>query len=117
MSTTMEEAKECPKCGHTGEDRRTESATNHRGKPVEVHYIYCVFKPCKWFNTPWQVMINPDGSIPEPYSQLGPKQYPSLSPDMEARIRANIEQQLENEQRASSGEAFEIRNPRDPGRE
>lgn len=107
MTTTFEEAKKCPKCKQPGQDRKTIKQRNSHGKPVETHLIYCVTQVCPWYDTPWQVTINPDGTIPEPYSQLGEKQFPRLSQESRSRIEDNIKAQLE----AETHPGGEVRNP------
>jgi hypothetical protein len=73
--TTFEEAKQCPKCGEPGDDRKTEIVKNMK-RGVTVHHIYCVNQRCKWYNTPWMVQLNADGSIPPPTNHKGsPKVY------------------------------------------
>jgi hypothetical protein len=67
-ATTFEEAKKCPRCATPGEDRKTQSAAI-RG--ATVHHIYCVNENCKWYNTPWLVQVNADGSIPPPTNHKG----------------------------------------------
>jgi hypothetical protein len=106
--TTFEEAKRCPKCELPGEDKSTTAAKNSEGKPVKVHMIFCRNSECPWFDTSWIVQVNPDGSIPEAYSQLGPKQFPKVSGEMETKIRESIEAQVRAE--TSPGGA-EITNP------
>jgi hypothetical protein len=63
--TTFEQAKLCPICGRAGADRATIPA---QGLPrgTTVHTIYCVTELCEWYNTPWMVQVNPDGSVPPP---------------------------------------------------
>jgi hypothetical protein len=73
-ATTFEEAKCCPKCKEPGEDRKTESVPNKPG--VTLHWIYCATARCKWFDTPWAVQVNKDGSIPPETNHTGkPKIY------------------------------------------
>jgi hypothetical protein len=108
MTTTLEEAKQCPKCGMPGEEVDTRSHPDGRGKQIMT--VMCVTTLCPWFETPYWITINSDGSIPEPYSDLkrGEKKYPKLSPEIETNIRANMEQQLGQEIQPGGGE---IRNP------
>lgn len=106
--TSFEEAKRCPKCELPGEDMgATPKTSPNTGKPVKVHTIFCRNDVCKWFNTSWIVQVNDDGTIPEPYSQLGRKQFPAVSEESATRIRENIEAQL----RAETQGGAEIRNP------
>lgn len=108
MTTTFEEAKKCPKCGNPGQDRSTKLVHNERGRPVQVHLIYCVTQLCPWYETPWTVQINEDGSIPDAYSGLKEKRFPTISAESASRIEENIKAQLEAETRPGG----EIRNPR-----
>jgi hypothetical protein len=108
MSTTFEEAKLCPKCGRTGDDRKQTKERNARGRLVDVHQIYCVTELCPWFNTMWVVQVNEDGSIPEAYTQLGDKQYPKLSQESATKIEENMLRQIEAETQPGA----EIRNPK-----
>ena len=104
-ATTFEEAKLCPKCGLPGEDTGTKP-TEKRG--VIVHVIKCRTQVCVWYDTPWFVQVNEDGTIPKAYSQVGEKRYPKLSPEMETKVQDAIQQQLEAETRPGT----EVRNPR-----
>lgn len=106
--TTFEEAKRCPKCEMPGDDRSATASKDSRGKPVTVHLIYCVNDECRWYNTPWTVQVNADGSIPKPHSALGRKQFPSVSPEMQSKIEENIQRQIQQETQPGGGE---IRNP------
>jgi hypothetical protein len=84
-----------------GEDRVT---TNGARRGTKVHMIYCVTKLCPWFETPWPVQVNEDGSIPDAYSQIGGKQYPKLSQELESKIQDNVLRQLEAETQPGGGE-------------
>jgi len=107
MSTTMEEAKKCPKCGQPGKEKSIRAATNSRNKPCEIHMIECQSKLCPWFETSWAVQVNEDGSIPDAYSGLGDKQFMRVSPESETRVQEAIQRQLEAETQPGS----EVRNP------
>lgn len=104
--TTFEEAKRCPKCDMPGDDKSVTTVTKGRRK-VKVHTIYCRNSECKWYNTSWLVQVNEDGSIPQAYQQIGPKQFPKLSAESETRIQESIEAQLAAETKPGS----EVRNP------
>jgi hypothetical protein len=112
MTTTFEEAKLCPKCGLPGEEGNPTPARNGRGQPVKVFLIWCRNEACKWFNTNWVVQINPDGTVPTAFSQVGDKQYPRLSQESQSRIEDNIMRQLKAETQAGA----EVINPKDPRR-
>jgi hypothetical protein len=102
--TTFEEAKVCPKCSKPGED----AGASPSAKPdVKIHLIWCRSEDCEWYNTNWLVQVNSDGTVPEAYSQIGPKSYPKLSAESETRVREAIEAQL----RAETSPGTEIINP------
>lgn len=101
---TFEEARRCPKCDKPGEDMGGRPS-QRRG--TKVHTIFCRTELCSWYNTSWLVSVNEDGTVPDAYSQVGPKQYHKVSQETETRINEALERQLKAEQ---SGEG-EIRNP------
>lgn len=108
--TTMEEAKLCPKCGRTGEDRKTLQVRG-MAKGTTVHLIYCVTELCRWFGTPWQVQVNPDGSVPAPKNHTGqPKLYANIE-GHDDQAKQLIEQLKKNAQ-AETEPGTEIRNGR-----
>lgn len=102
--TTYEEACLCPKCGQAG---RVISIRAGRRPGVMLHMVQCVTELCNWFNTQYIVQVNEDGSVPQAYSQIGPKQFPGISQESASRIEENIRAQLEQETRGGG----EIRNP------
>jgi hypothetical protein len=103
--TSWEEATRCPKCGHPGKD---EGWKPGKRRGVKVHSIRCESTElCPWYNTTWLVQVNEDGTIPAPYSQLGPKQYQAISDESMSRLNDAIDRQLKAE---TSGEG-EVRNP------
>jgi len=104
---SFEQAKDCPKCGKPGEVRRVTASRDGTGRPVELHLVYCTTELCKWFDSPWVVQVNSDGSIPKAYSQIGEKKYPRISQESMTKIEDNVKRQLEAEQRKNS----EINNP------
>jgi hypothetical protein len=66
---TFEEAKRCPRCDKPGEDRKQMVVLGKSfkgGKAPVAHTIYCVTELCPWYNTPWIVQVNGDGTIPPP---------------------------------------------------
>jgi hypothetical protein len=99
-----EEATRCPKCGKPGKDLGGKPG---RRRGVLVHSILCETQLCRWFNTTWLVQVNEDGSIPKPYSQIGPKQYTPISQESLSRLDEAMNRQIAAE---TSGEG-EIRNP------
>lgn len=104
MATTFEEAKKCPKCNQPGEDKFTKPSIDRRGQRVELHFIFCRTVLCPWNDTNWVVQVNSDGSIPEAYNQLGPKNFPLASKETESRINDAIQAQLNAETREGGGE-------------
>ena len=106
--TTLEEASCCPRCGLPGEQVSDTPAGPEAKRGTRLLMIFCRTEGCQWKDTPWVVQINPDGSIPKPYEQLGAKRYPKLSPESETRVRESIEFQLQHETKPG----LEIRNPR-----
>lgn len=111
---TYEEARQCPKCGQSGEDAKTIPAptTAHLARGTTIHLIYCRQKLCKWFDTCWQVQVNPDGSIPEPKDHTGePKLYANVEGHNE--LAKKIEEALMiQREREVTPDQREIRNPR-----
>jgi hypothetical protein len=107
--TTYEEAKKCPKCGRVGEVRGKRQAPNlPRG--TMIHTVYCVTELCKWFDTPFYVQVNPDGSVPPPRNHTGEKKHYigfEGHDDLAKRIVDNVRAQHEKEK----DEHYEIKNP------
>ncbi len=67
---TLEEAQKCPKCKEAGEIRIDRKVAAGR-----LLSIYCNNERCSWYNTPWNVSVRADGTIPDPQERKGPKQY------------------------------------------
>jgi hypothetical protein len=88
---TWEEARCCPKCGNAG---REDGRLPTKKRDVKAVKLTCENPLCKWFDTPWFVQINADGSIPDAMSALGPKQF--IIPETEAQANALIRQANEN---------------------
>lgn len=110
MVSTYEEAKRCPKCSKPGEVRKK---TTVPGKPgAYVHVIYCVTELCPWYNTPWLVQVNADGSIPPPQDHSrAPKIYQGF--ENHDQIARDIVASLEAQKRLETerGGHGEVRNP------
>lgn len=98
---TFEEASRCPKCDRPGKEVACKPGAR-RG--VMVHVIECVTELCKWHGERWFVQVNDDGSIPKAYSQIGKKQYQTISKESETRINEAIQSQLDAETRKGGGE-------------
>jgi hypothetical protein len=76
--TTLEIAKQCPKCGSTGADAGQHSVAtgpNSDIRPGTVAKIFmCMNGVCPWYRTTWVVQVNPDGTIPVAHRKE--KQFP-----------------------------------------
>lgn len=111
--TTFEEAKRCPKCQTPGEDRRQTRAPQGALPGAKIHHIYCTNNRCVWYDTPWMVQVNKDGSVPPPQDHRGrPKVYEGFEGhDQQAR---DIRRLLEAEKAASMGHGghYEIKRRR-----
>lgn len=114
--TTLEEAKICPRCGQPGEDRMTlpaPAAANFKAGTT-IHMIYCMVKVCRWYETCWQVQVNPDGSIPAPRDHTGePKIYANIEGHTDLANKIQEALMLQREMEIDPGRR-EIRNPRSP---
>lgn len=76
-----------------------------------IHLIYCETELCPWYNTCWQVQVNPDGSIPYPKDHRGePKLYANIEghDQLAAQIRDALELQRLKEIKPGNRE---VRNP------
>jgi hypothetical protein len=71
--STFEEARRCPRCGEPGEasgqhsiSSRNRDGTRRQGitAGARLHQFFCRNSRCRWYNTPWEVQVNPDGTIP-----------------------------------------------------
>jgi hypothetical protein len=117
-TTTWEEASECPKCKQPGEDRTKFPAGGNLPRGTMVHNVYCMNPRCEWYNTPWMVQTNPDGSVPAPTDHTGkPKLYVGFEEhDQRARdLMAQIRQGVQRESDLSVQEGgYEIRKRRGP---
>jgi len=88
---TWEEAKRCPRCDQVGEHVERETrAVKSGSKGAKLHKFYCRNPRCRWNNTPWEVQVNADGTIPDPEA---PRQRQMPKPDMAlaAQMRAAAE--------------------------
>jgi endogenous inhibitor of DNA gyrase (YacG/DUF329 family) len=103
MTTTLEEAKQCPKCGKTGKVTKDSAHRDSRGRPCRLLTVECVTELCIWYDTQYFIQVNEDGSIPEPYSQLGEKQFPRHSVETQVTVQRSIEQQLIDETKDGGG--------------
>lgn len=88
--TTLNEARRCPKCEEPGEETGKRPLERRQGvtRGAMLHEFKCRNKRCKWFDTPFFVQINPDGTVPPP--QVRQKQFHAL-PDDGGRTVENLE--------------------------
>lgn len=110
---TFEEAKICPKCDRPGQVRKV-SPVPGMARGTKVHLVYCVTELCPWYNTPWTVQTNPDGSVPPPRNHTGEKKiYQGFEGhDEEARHLVDILKRnaaAETEDHSSGGKGYEVR--------
>jgi hypothetical protein len=85
-------AKRCPKCEQPGNVRLIDPLLD--GKGTTLHHIYCENERCEWYNTPWIVQVNADGTVPPPRDNTDtPKEYRGFEfHDEEAkRVIASLE--------------------------
>lgn len=82
--TTYEEAKRCPKCEQPGEKTKEEPARRVPG--ARLHTIYCRNPKCKWYDTPYIIQVNADGTIPPPNAHRD-----RLFPGLPERSDADVE--------------------------
>lgn len=98
---TWDEAKVCPKCGLTGEvmlrEKRPVPIRDEKGNRIPgvtpgavLHSIYCRNKRCRWYNTSWQVQVNPDGTIPAD-DRPRDKQFPKVDQARAEAVRQNLQ--------------------------
>jgi hypothetical protein len=73
---TLDEAQNCPRCHKPGD------LGGRRPMPDKPGYstinCFCRNQLCSWLDTSWVIMINPDGSVPDPAppgQARGSKQY------------------------------------------
>lgn len=114
VQSTWEEASRCPKCGKPGEERRVMDAPPATRLPLgtKIHFIYCVTELCPWYNTPWQVQTNPDGSVPPPTNHRGqPKVWDGLQSKEGDDIIKNVIDNLRRQKQQQTEDHAEIRNP------
>ncbi len=87
---TYETACICPKCSLPGQvvKKMVPDKVANLPQGTMIHMIYCRTEYCKWFNTPWTVQVNRDGSIPAPKDHKGgPKLYQGFGGHDEEAIR------------------------------
>jgi hypothetical protein len=94
---SWEEAKVCPRCKMTGDIAKNETrrvrSRDGRGQRIfgvtegaQLYTIYCRNSRCRWFNTPWEVQVNPDGTIPDP-NERRPRQFSKPDAALAEQVR------------------------------
>jgi hypothetical protein len=104
---TWEEAKACPKCKLTGEQsknpkfvRTAEGVT--RG--ARLYTFTCRNARCRWFNTSWEVQVNPDGTIPDPDQPKREKKFKPLDPALAVTMKDRFQTLQEATKMSGGGE-------------
>lgn len=87
---TYDEASACYECGNTGEL----VVTREFSDGSKLLTFYCRNKACEWNDTPWNVTVRSDGSIPDANMSPGEKTYVGFeTDDAEAkRLIAQLEE-------------------------
>jgi hypothetical protein len=101
---TLEEAVRCPKCEQPGEITKEQIIREPFAAPKKQLLVYCRQELCRWFNTAWTITVREDGTIPDAFSGIREKQFPTVSPESETRIKEAIAKQVEAETRPGGGE-------------
>jgi hypothetical protein len=101
---TLDEAQKCPQCGFTGDIRVTQNVPAKYGVEPgsKLLTIFCMNERCEWFETPWNVSVRPDGSIPDPQEHRGEKQYLGFEHHDEEAQRL-INQLVEMDEQSKTG--------------
>lgn len=114
LEPTFEEARRCPKCGFSGDERlKTVPPRNARlPQGTYIVHIYCVTPHCRWFNTPWTVQVNPDGTVPPPRDHSkSPKLYDPKSFKGHDEMARRVLGELERQANAEIEKGAEMKNP------
>jgi len=104
--TTLEEAKRCPRCEEPGEHVAAEDRALRSIRGAKVIKIYCRNQRCKWYNTPWTIQVNSNGTIPLALLNRD-KKFPKL-PNRGNSVVENLTRQVELETKTGGAE---INNP------
>jgi len=92
---TWVEASKCPRCGLTGDHVKAETRQLSAGRGVTrgavLHKLYCRNSRCRWYNTSWEVQVNPDGTIPDPDAPRRGKQFPKPDAALLAQMQSNFQ--------------------------
>ena len=90
---TWEEARQCPKCEMTGEQQGNPKHLNPQAggtRGARLVTLMCKNSRCRWFNSTWEVQINPDGTIPDPKAPRE-KRFRPVDAALAAQTRARLE--------------------------
>ena len=108
VEDTFEDRKHCPKCKVAGDVTASLPAPPTLPKGTVIKTIYCRNERCNWFDTPWMVQVNPDGSVPAPKDHTKqPKLYQGFEGHTE--MANSIMAAMENDRLASMEKNAEIR--------
>ena len=106
MDHTYEEATRCPKCEEPGNAR----SKVPQGGGTTLHTVYCENTRCEWFNTPWLVQVNADGSVPAPRDHTGSAKVYKPNAGDEELARRVLEATM-RDQDLSTQAGAEVNNP------
>jgi hypothetical protein len=115
VQTTWEEACRCPKCQVPGKDNRivaTLRGVRNVPNGAKVHEVKCVNERCEWYDTPWMVQQNPDGSVPPKTDHSGHEKH-YVGFEGHDQMARDIHAALEREKNLSTrpGAHNEVRSP------
>lgn len=99
MASSWEDARKCPKCASNGEEVGERPGSQPRSKII---ILQCPKPQCPWYGTRFEVLINPDGTIPDALTHR-PKAYNRVQDDGGATQRI-LERQLHQMQQPGGGE-------------
>lgn len=88
---TWEEARRCPMCDLAGDETAQRRLPRGMGRLVT---LMCRNARCKWFDTPWTVQVNPDGTIPI-REAAGEKKFPALDAAFAERVASALAAEAE----------------------
>lgn len=99
---TLDQAQRCPMCQQTGEIRIDRFDAKSNGRLLT---IYCKTVLCEWYDTPWNVSIREDGTIPDPtdHTKTEKEYFDMAHDDLEAQRVINYLTELDLESRKPHG--------------
>lgn len=101
-TTSVEDAKYCPKCGVAGREMGTKVLPELR-RGSKVILFQCENPRCRWYESQWPVQVNPDGTVPLRPSKGAEKQFPELSQGQLAMGRRVLEDAVNRDLRDELG--------------